>query len=85
MKRPGRLIAAASALLLGGLLLTGCNGEEAAAQKDSSQPAAASNTAERIKAIQNDPNMPEVAKQAAIADLKNHQIEAKDNTRRNTK
>lgn len=67
----------------GALGLAGCSGVESGAQIDSSKPAQAQNADAKIKAIQNDPHMPDVAKQSAIAQIKMHQVEAKDNTSRN--
>ncbi len=61
------------------LMLTGCKGGSDSSinqTRDSSKPeAAASTTDAQIKAVQDNPHMPQVAKDAAISAIKQHQNE----------
>lgn len=64
-------------VLIPSLLLTGCSKKEAPGveeYRDSSKPAVGSSTTPEaeIKRIQDDPNMPAPAKQAAIARFREH-------------
>jgi hypothetical protein len=64
-------------VLIPSLLMTGCSKKEdpgAEENRDSSKPTVGSSTTPeaQIKRIQDDPNMPAPAKQAAIAQIKAH-------------